>query len=112
MLEMTLKCEDLLPHVYVTAKCTYRYMVHDGGVEIEIVRVVLAAEDGTPSAQELPLRPFITDMGLERLERLMGRFADEAMRRVHETVEADLNHYRDKVFAAMQLPASMRKDFP
>ncbi len=123
MPEMTLKCEDLNPHVFVTARCSYLSLVHDGAAEVEIVRVVLAAPDGSPSERVVSLRPFIADMGVERLQRLTERFADEARRLMRAPpealegggtalVEADLQHFRDKLFAALGLPASWRKDFP
>ena len=123
MQEITLKCEDLDPHVFVTARCSCRSVVQDETADVEIVRVVLAAPDGLPSEHVLALRSFVADMDVARLQRLTERFTDEArrlMRAPQEAlesggtvlVEAELQLFRDKLFAALGLPASWRKNFP
>lgn len=120
MPEMTLKCEDLNPHVFVTARCSFLSLVHDGVIEVEIVRVVFAAPDGSPSERVVSLRPFIADMGVERLRRLTERFTDEARRLMRGSQEPPVleggsaaqiaedlqyrEYFRDMFFAALQRP--------
>lgn len=120
---LTLKCETTNPHVFVTARCSYLSLVQDGPAEVEIVRVVLAAPDGSPSERVVALRSFIANIGVEPLQRLTERFMAEARRLMRAPseaveggntaeVEAELQHCRNKLFAALGLPVSWRKDFP
>lgn len=104
MPEVTLKCDDVNPAVYVTAECAFS--PQSKAPAVQIVRVVRAADDGTPSEYAVAMGEFVRDMGVPRLEVLLHRFA------VAASSEAELQHYRDKLFAALGLPSTWRKEFP
>lgn len=104
MPEVTLKCEDVNPAVYVTAECAFS--PRSTTPDIQIVRVVRAADDGTPSEYAVALGEFVRDLGAQRMDVLQHRFA------VAASSEAELQYYRDKLFAALGLPSTLRKEFP
>lgn len=127
MPEYVLPCDVLRPKVFVTAKCTYLMLVHDGGIEWEIVRVVLAKDDGTPSNTDVSVVAFVRDLGIAATERLMHRFHDEAFRQmrapawpavpIEPAVSGgapflaidDIEYHREKLIAALGLAGVPRE---